>query len=116
MSELEDKLKALMGNPQLMQQIVGMAQAMGSQAQDSQPQEPTPTGIPPLDTAQLQAIMQAAKQTGVDRNQQELLHALSPYLSNGRISKLERAMRAAKLAGVASSFMNSGGLKLLSGR
>lgn len=115
MSELEDKLKALMGNPQLMQQIVGMAQAMGGQAQDAQPQESAPTGIPPLDTAQLQTIMQAAKQTGVDRNQQELLHALSPYLSNGRISKLERAMRAAKLAGIASSFMNSGGLKLLSG-
>ena len=38
-------------------------------------------------------------------NQKALLQALAPYLSSGRIHKLEKAMRAAKLAGMASSFL-----------
>lgn len=116
MNELEEKLSALMSNPQLMQQIAAMAQSMGS----SSPEPPTqtePTSAPPnIDPQQFQAIFQAVGQNGVDRNQQALLHALSPYLSPSRIQKLDRAMRAAKLAGVASLFLNSGGLQLLTRR
>ena len=51
---------------------------------------------------------------GVDREQKALLAALSPYISGSRIHKLEKAMRAAKLAGVATSFLGSS--QLFSGR
>ena len=44
------------------------------------------------------------------------LNALRPYLSSGRIDKLEKAMRAAKLANAASSALRSGGLSFLTGR
>ncbi len=116
MSELEEKLSALMSNPQLMQQIAAMAQSIGSAApepqQHNEPLSPPSNMVPD----QIQSIFQSAGQNGVDRNQQALLHALTPYLSTGRIHKLERAMRAAKMAGAASMFLNAGGLQLLTGR
>ena len=54
--------------------------------------------------------------TGIDQNQQNLLSALSPYMSRDKVSKLENAMRAAKLARLASGFLGSGGLQLFTGR
>jgi hypothetical protein len=118
MSELEEKLSALMSNPQLMQQIASMAQAMGGTAQEqSPPPRETPSGeFPVPDPRLLQFITQAAGESRIDTNQKALLQALSPYLSSHRVEKLERAMKAARLADTASAFLNSGGLHLLSGR
>ena len=116
MSELEEKLSALMSNPQLMQQIAAMAQTMGSAAPEPQPQNEPVSPPPNVVPEQMLSMFQASSQNGVDRNQQALLHALTPYLSTGRIHKLERAMRAAKMAGAASMFLNAGGLQLLTGR
>ena len=116
MSELEEKLNTLLSNPQLMQQIASMAQSMGSPSPAPQA-ETEPIQAPPnTNPHNLQGIFQASNMTGVDHNQQALLHALSPYLSSTRIQKLERAMRAAKLAGAASLFLNSGGLQMITGR
>lgn len=116
MSELEEKLNTLLSNPQLMQQIASMAQSMGSTAPAPQP-ETGPSQMPTnTDAPNLQGLFQIANQTGVDHNQQALLHALSPYLCSTRIQKLERAMRAAKMAGMASLFLNSGGLQMITGR
>ena len=66
--------------------------------------------FPDIDISMLQKLSGFAKQSGIDKNQQTLLHALSPYISSGRIRKLEKAMRAAKLAGVATSFLGSSSL------
>ena len=120
MDEMENKLNSILGNPQMMQQIMAMAQAMGQQDQPSAaepppPPKPQPTPAMP-DAAMLQRIAGIARQTGVDRNQQALLKALSPYLSKERIHKLERAMRAAKIAGVASTALGNGTLAQLLGR
>ena len=115
MSEMEEKLNALLSNPQLMQQIASMAQAMGSQA-PRQPPEQTPSAMPALDPRLLQTVAQTMGQTGIDSNQKSLLHALTPYLSSNRVQKLERAMQAARLAGAASAFLNAGGLQMLTGR
>lgn len=119
MSELEEKLGAVLSNPQLMQQIMSMAQAMGSgqtPKEDTPKEAPVTQPMPNLDPRLIQSISGMAQNSSVDKNQQSLLKALSPYLSHNRISKLERAMRAARMAGVASSFLNSGGLQMLTGR
>lgn len=116
MSELEEKLNALMSNPQLMQQIASMAQSMGMSQQEESKPEDVISGQNLPDPKLLQLLSSAAGQTGVDSNQKALLHALSPYLHTNRVRKLERAMRAAKLAGTASQFLNSGGLQMLTGR
>jgi len=118
MNELEEKLNALLSNPQLMQQIAGLAQTMGGAAaeQPALPPEEHAPGLPSLDPRQIQLILQAVNQTGVDQNQHALLSALSPYLSTGKLSKLEKAMRASRIAGAASMFLNSGTLQMLTGR
>ena len=118
MSELEEKLSALMSNPQLMQQIAAMAQSMSSQQQPPELQKETSgsQSMPLPDPGLLQMLSKTAAQPGVDGNQTALLQALSPYVSSSRLQKLERAMRAARLAGTASLFLNSGGLQLLTGR
>ena len=49
-----------------------------------------------------------ANSANIDQNQRSLLTALRPYLLPERIGKLEKAMRAAKLANIASDLLGSG--------
>ena len=114
MEGMEEKLNAILGNPQMMQQIMSMAQAMGQQ--EEQKQEPPSQNNTGLDLAIIQKLSGIARQSSIDKNQQNLLRALSPYLSRERISKLEKAMRAAKIAGIASTALAGSGLSILSGR
>ena len=123
MSEMEDKLGAILSNPALMHQIMAMAQSMNQSppaaaapASPPGPPQSPPQPSPEPDKGMLQSLSGLAKGSGVDRNQQNLLSALSPYLSRGRVEKLERAMRAAKMAGMASSLFQSGALQSLIGR
>lgn len=114
---MEEKLGAILGNPQLMQQIMGMAQSL--QQQSSQQQAPVPEeppAMPDIDPVMIGKIMNLAGKTGIDSNQKRLLHALEPYLTQQRIHKLEKAMRAAKLAGAASAILGGGNIPFLSGR
>ena len=113
MDELEQKLGAVLNNPQLMQQIMSMAQAMGSQPPPQKEEKPqsesaVPAMAPQIDPGMLSKLAGLSRQSGIDREQQALLKALNPYLSKDRISRLERAMRAAKMAKLAGSFLGSG--------
>ena len=115
MAEMEDKINAVLNNPQLMQQIMTMAQSLsGSQETAPSPPEPPPTE--PLNPELIQGILSIAGKIGADSHQKALLSALRPYLTEGRIGKLERAMRAAKLATLASSALSGGALSFLNGR
>ena len=104
MEGMEDKLGAILGNPDMMKQIMSMAQALGSQPAP----EPPPTAEPGIDPAMLQQAMTLIRGSGVDPHQQTLLRALEPYLSRDRIGRLQRAMRAAKLASLATQFLGGG--------
>ena len=112
MDDLETKLGEILSNPQMMQQIMGLAQSLG------QPSEKPSTNAPPSvpDLSAMQAISGVLSQSNMDAQQQNLLRALTPYLNRERIRKLEKAMRAAKLAKMASAFLENGGIQLLTGR
>ena len=115
MDEMEDKLSAILGNPQLMQQIMSMAQSLGQSAPEPPPkQEPNPI-MPEIDPAMIGKFMSLAGKSNIDRNQKALLCALEPYLTQHRLQKLEKAMRAARLAGAASTLLPNG-IPFLSGR
>lgn len=101
MAELEDKLNAILNDPNTMQQLMAMAQSLGNAPS-------TGDGFPNIDPAMLQKLTAVASQGSIDRNQQILLKALHPYLSQERIRKLEKAMRAAQMAKVATGVLNSG--------
>lgn len=119
MSELEEKLGSILSDPGMMQQIMGMAQMLSASQPGEQKQEvkqDTSAPLPQIDVKALQALSGIAKQGGMDKNQESLLRALQPYLSRNRITKLERAMGAARMASAASAFLGSGGLRLLTQR
>lgn len=123
MGEMEDKLSAILNNPQMMSQIMSMAQAMGANssseapAQSSAPKPPAPAGPSlSIDPMMLQKLSGFAGQGAINKEQQALLKALSPFLQKDRLGKLERAMRAAKIARFASSALGQNGLMSLLGR
>ncbi len=104
MEDMEAKLGAILGNPQMMQQIMSIAQNFQS---EPEPQAPVTDTAPEIDFAMVQKLTSLIGKTGIDPQQRALLQALSPYLSGQRIHKLEKAMRAAKLAGMASVFFGN---------
>lgn len=116
MEEMESKLGAILNNPDMMQKIMTLAQSFsqtGSAKQDSaagkvaEPSAPVKQEFPQfpeLDISMLQKVSSFARQSNIDNKQQALLQALNPYLSSQRITKLEKAMRAAKMASLASVF------------
>ena len=110
MDEMQQKLDAILGNPEMMSQLMSMAQSLGSPPREEPP--PSISTTPSLDPAMLQRIAQIVGNTGIDNRQQMLLKALSPYLSAHRLEKLEKAMRAAKLAGLATTLLGSGMLSI----
>ena len=126
MDDMESKMGAILNNPEMMQKIMAMAQTLNQSSgqnqednappKDVQSQQTGGFNMPDIDISMLQKLSGLAKQTGVDRNQQSLLKALHPYLSRQRIAKLEKAMRAARMASVASSVLGSQGIQSLLGR
>ena len=116
MDQMEDKIGAILNNPQLMGQIMSMAQSLGQNDPAPKPQSASPAPVPDFDPGLIQKIASMAGQSKIDGNQQALLRALNPYLSVRKVEKLERAMRAAKIARMASGFLGQGGLSALMGR
>lgn len=112
MDDMEAKLGAILGNPDMMAQIMSMAQTLGGGASPpppTPPPQPSIPGIPEgLDIGMITKLAGMASSANVDKDQRALLFALRPYLTNERIGKLERAMRAAKLADLATSLLGSG--------
>ena len=113
MGELEEKLTSVLNDPSMMAQIMSMAQSLGLGAPPAQQPQPAPMPEPdPVekmelpDIATIQKIAGFASSSNIDRDQRTLLKALHPYLSQGRIHKLEKAMRAAKLAKFASGALS----------
>lgn len=119
MDELQDKLGQILNNPDAMQKIMMLAQNLSSstpevpqESNNKQVQQSKETSaiLPPgIDISLIQKIAGFASQNRIDNNEQTLLKALGPYLSRDRISKLERAMRAAKMAKMATTLLATSG-------
>lgn len=116
MSEMEDKLGNILSNPQLMQQIMTMAQSLGQSASDAPAPKDTPAALNPPDPQFLRSIAGIAANSGADSNQKALLSALSPYVNRDKLQRLEKAMQAVRMAQIASSVLGNGGLLTLTGR
>lgn len=123
MSGMEDQLGAILSDPEMMAKIQSLAQSLGrpeesprqAEAPKKEGPPPPPPGIGAGDLEMVKAFTGFARGAEIDKDQRALLKALSPYVSREKTAKLERAMRAAKLAQQASSLMESGALKKLTG-
>lgn len=101
--ELEDKLNSVLNDPEMMQKIAAIANSLNQQNDAPPPKDKPQQPLPNFDPAMLQRMTGMMNGMGVDKNQRALLSALAPYLSRDRLQKLENAMRAAKMAGLAAS-------------
>lgn len=102
MSEFEDKLNAVLSDPESMSRIMELAQSIGSKTADTQQQENEGMDLSPL--------IGIAAQLGSDCDCRytSLLNAIKPYLREERQVKLERAVRISKLSKIAKTAMESG--------
>ena len=103
MDDLQSQLGTILENPQMMEKIMSLAQSLGQA--DQQQNLPPQSAMPELDLQMLQKLSGLATQSGIDNNQKNLLSALTPYLNRQRISKLEKAMHAAKMARLATTLL-----------
>ncbi len=115
MDELEEKLGAILNNPQMMQQIQAMAQGFqeGPKKPSGNQEPPRDNPFGDIDLSMIQRLSGLARQSSIDKREQALLGALGAYLTKERIGKLEKAMKAAKLAKIASFALGQGGQSLI---
>ena len=108
MDDMQSQMNAILGNPEMMQKIMAMAQTFNQSQPEAPPppQETTGFKLPDIDPGMLQKLSGLAGKSNIDNNQRNLLKALGPYLNRSRITKLEKAMRAAKMASLASAFLS----------
>ena len=131
MSEFDDKLNALLSNPDSMAQIMQLAQSLSGQSDAGgqappQPSPPPPQpplqppsggsaadllsslsgGLDPKLLARLLPVLQELSRPE-DHDACQLLHALRPYLRQDRQGKVERAIQLARLIHIGKKFLSS---------
>lgn len=109
MGEFDEKLNAILGDPQAMGQIMALAQSLGGgQSQPPVPAQPEATQMPEpeagnffgeLDPRMMRVGMRVldAYRSGDDRKT-ALLTALRPFLKEERYAALDRAVQIARLS------------------
>lgn len=112
MAEFEEKLNAILNDPQAMGQILSAAKALSGQEEDvqtadgdlSSPAEPAGdplSALGQLDPRLLQVGMRLLSEyTGSDDRKTALLEALKPFLRPERRAKVDQAVKIAKLSRV----------------
>ena len=107
MDNIQTQMNTILQDPEMMSRIMSMAQSLSGGQSSSPPKEEYAPNIsmPEIDLETVQKLSGFLMQSNIDSNQQTLLSALTPYLNAKRIAKLEKAMRAAKLANLASSLL-----------
>lgn len=111
MDDLQSQMNSILQNPKMMEQIMSMAQSLGNSSAPQETQGASCAPLPEIDPVMIQKVSGLLGRSNIDKNQQVLLQALVPYLNRERIAKLEKAMRAAKLASLATALLSSAGLQ-----
>ena len=121
MSELEEKLNALLSDPNSMAQVMQMAQQLsGAMGEQKAAAPPPPPPVPPtpdlgtalggLDPKLLGKLLPLAGELGTENSAaMQLLNALRPFLKDGKQDKVERAARLARLITIGKRFLTEGG-------
>ena len=109
MAEFEEKLQSILGNPELMGQIMSMAGAMNQQQPPPPPPPPQQSAGLPFDPGAMAGMMQMLKATQLEPKQRQLIQALRGFVPDDRLVRLEKAMQASLIARFASTAMNQGG-------
>ena len=127
MSEFDEKLNALLSDPNSMAQIMQLAQSLSggngptaTAPPPPQPQQPPPPPQPPaggdplsgllggVDPKLLVRLLPLLQELGrdSDSNARQLLTALRPYLRPERQERVERALQLARLIHLGKQFLS----------
>ena len=99
MSSFEEQLNSILNDPTQMDRIAAMAKSlMGSETAAPQPQKLSPTMELP-DMGRLMSSLGGGQRD----DKRALLEAMKPYLSPQRRERLDRAMKLAKMIGMAET-------------
>lgn len=113
MGEFEEKLNAILSNPDAMAQVASLAQSLG-QSQGTSQETPSPSAPPPggeglfgLDPALLQKVLPLLTELNDNRSgeREQLLYALRPFLKESRRDKVDQALRAARMLSLGKRFL-----------
>ena len=114
MDGLEEKLSAILNDPNSMEQILSLAKNLGigpppstsSSEQAAPVSTPEDTSTPLLDEKMLHTFLSIMQNGGqINDRQMALLNALRPYLKEEKQGKVERAARLARLITVGKRFL-----------
>lgn len=121
MSELEEKLNALLSDPNSMAQVMQMAQQLSGAMEEQKaaappPSPPPPPPVPPapdlgaalggLDPKLLGKLLPLAGELGTENSAaMQLLNALRPFLKEEKQGKIQRAARLARLIHVGKKLL-----------
>ena len=108
MENMEQAINGVLNNPDMMQKIMEMAQALNGPGPDlNQENQDNPPEEIPSDMSNLAGLSGLLGNAQIDSDQQNLLKALGPYMSGFKITKLRKAMQAAKLAELAGTVLGN---------
>lgn len=112
MAEFDDKLNAILSNPQMMQQIMNLAGSFQQNQNNAPPppQQAVQSGMP-FDPSAMQGMLDLLRHTQPDRRQQDLLSAMGAYIPGDKLNRLNRAMQASRIAKYAVAALNRQGGK-----
>lgn len=108
---LEEKLHAILNDPDSMAQILSMASALGM-GQDAGSEDRKNPEPPPADPAMMEGVLKLMEQVQrQDGKQEALLLALKPYLAPERRDKIDQALQIARISHLAGAALgNYGGI------
>lgn len=119
MNDWEEKLNALLSDPDAMAQVVGMAQTLSQQfgggaTQGAAPSEPSGGGNPlgmlgSIDPALLTRLIPVLQQMNRSESSEAsaFLYALRPFLKPSRRDKVDRACQLARIIHLAKTFLTT---------
>lgn len=126
MSEFEEKLNAILSSPEAMAQVASLAQSLGGGQEAKPAQEASPPAVPvanqqpaanqqdglgsllgSLDPSMLQKLLPLVGELNSPRNseREQLLHALAPFLKESRRSRVDQALKAARMIRLGKEFL-----------
>lgn len=132
MSDFEEKLNAILSNPDAMAQVASLAQSLGGAAPSAPPTEmegaqeaagqpapPQESAVPDLgglsslmgqiDPAMIQRFLPLLGELNSpqDSQRKQFLYALRPYLKESRRDKVDRALQIAKMLRLGKNFLGT---------
>lgn len=100
MDELEERINSVLSDTQQMEKITRLAQSiMAGGSQNTENAALNDMGIDMNMLSRISRLMSAGDAR--EKNERTLLEAMTPYLSERRRGKMERALKIAKLARLA---------------